>query len=138
MRAGLAERLPASLELTGAAMLLALAGGIGFGMVAALKPGSLIDHACRAVLWTCALRNALVSILTACGAVFSFLLGANILVEKVFGWPGSGAYAVDAVLASDYAPAQGFVVTMAALHVAMNLGIDIACALLDPWLVLDG
>ena len=45
--------------------------------------------------------------------VFSFLLGANVLVEKVFGWPGVGAYAIDALLASDFAPVQGFVVVMA-------------------------
>ena len=43
------------------------------------------------------------------GMVFSFLLGANVLVEKVFAWPGIGSYAVEALIASDYAPVQGFV-----------------------------
>ena len=45
--------------------------------------------------------------------VFSFLLGANVLVEKVFAWPGIGSYAVEALISSDFAPVQGFVLTMA-------------------------
>ena len=50
--------------------------------------------------------------------VFSFLLGANVLVEKVFAWPGIGSYAVEALIASDFAPVQGFVLTMAVMYVA--------------------
>ena len=49
--------------------------------------------------------------------VFSFLLGANVLVEKVFAWPGIGSYAVEALITSDFAPVQGFVLTMAVLYV---------------------
>ena len=56
--------------------------------------------------------------------VFSFLLGANVLVEKVFAWPGIGSYALEALIASDYAPVQGFVLTMASLYVLLNLAID--------------
>ena len=54
--------------------------------------------------------------------VFSFLLGANVLVEKVFAWPGVGSYAVEALIASDFAPVQGFVLTMAVLYVAAEPG----------------
>jgi peptide/nickel transport system permease protein len=64
--------------------------------------------------------------------VFSFLLGANVLVEKVFAWPGIGSYAIDALIASDYAPVQGFVLTMAVLYVMLNLVIDVAYGALDP------
>jgi hypothetical protein len=60
-------------------------------------------------------------VVTTLGMVFSFLLGANVLVEKVFAWPGIGSYAVEALIASDYAPVQGFVLTMAILYVALNL-----------------
>ncbi len=60
-----------------------------------------------------ALRNAMLPIVNVLGMVFSFLLGANVLVEQVFAWPGIGAYAVNAVIASDYAAVQGFVLMMA-------------------------
>ena len=51
--------------------------------------------------------------ITITGIVFSTMLGANVLVEKVFSWPGVASYALDALLASDYAPVQGFVLLMA-------------------------
>ena len=69
--------------------------------------------------------------------VFSFLLGANVLVETVFSWPGIGLYAVNALITSDYAPVQGFVLTMAVLYVALNLTIDFVYGLVDPRVRLD-
>ena len=86
----------------------------------------------RKVIVTYAFRNAMLPVVTTLGMVFSFLLGANVLVEKVFAWPGIGSYAVEALLASDFAPVQGFVLTMAVLYVALNLAIDIAYGLIDP------
>jgi peptide/nickel transport system permease protein len=64
--------------------------------------------------------------------VFSFLLGANVLVEKVFAWPGVGSYAVEALIASDFAPVQGFVLAMAVLYIVLNLAIDLSYRLIDP------
>ena len=86
----------------------------------------------RTVLVTYALRNALLPIITLLGMVFSFLLGANVLVEKVFAWPGIGSYALEALIASDYAPVQGFVLMMATLYVLLNLAIDVVYGLVDP------
>jgi ABC-type dipeptide/oligopeptide/nickel transport system permease component len=71
-------------------------------------------------------------VITTMGMVFSFLLGANVLVEKVFAWPGIGSYAIEALIASDYAPVQGFVLTMAMLYVLLNLAIDLIYGLVDP------
>ncbi len=64
--------------------------------------------------------------------VFSFVLGANVLVEKVFAWPGIGSYAVEALVVSDYAAVQGFVLAMAILFVVLNLVIDLAYSVIDP------
>lgn len=86
----------------------------------------------RKVLYGYALRNALLPVVTTLGMVFSFTLGANVLVEKVFAWPGIGSYAVEALVASDYAAVQGFVLSMALLFVALNLIIDISYSLIDP------
>jgi peptide/nickel transport system permease protein len=89
------------------------------------------------VIITYAFRNALLPVVTTLGRVFSFLLGANVLVEKVFAWPGIGSYAVEALLASDFAPVQGFVLTMAVMYVMLNLFIDILYGLIDPRVRLD-
>ena len=84
------------------------------------------------VIVTYAFRNAMIPVVTTLGMVFSFLLGANVLVEKVFAWPGIGSFAVEALIASDFAPLQGFVLTMAIMYVALNLIIDILYSLIDP------
>ena len=84
------------------------------------------------VIVTYAFRNAMLPVITTLGMVFSFLLGANVLVEKVFAWPGIGSFAVEALIASDFAPVQGFVLTMAVMYVALNLLIDMLYGLIDP------
>jgi peptide/nickel transport system permease protein len=81
---------------------------------------------------TYAFRNAMLPVVTTLGMVFSFLLGANVLVEKVFAWPGIGSYAVEALIASDFAPVQGFVLTMAVMYVMLNLLIDVLYGIIDP------
>ena len=92
----------------------------------------------RTVIITYAFRNAMLPVITTLGMVFSFLLGANVLVEKVFAWPGIGSYAVEALIASDFAPVQGFVLTMAILYVALNLAIDLLYGVIDPRVRLEG
>ena len=86
----------------------------------------------RTVIITYAFRNAVLPVVTTLGMVFSFLLGANVLVEKVFAWPGIGSYAVEALIASDYAPVQGFVLAMAILYIVLNLLIDLTYGAIDP------
>jgi peptide/nickel transport system permease protein len=92
----------------------------------------------RTVIVTYAFRNAMLPVITTLGMVFSFLLGANVLVEKVFAWPGIGSYAIEALIASDFAPVQGFVLTMAILYVALNLLIDMLYGVIDPRVRLEG
>ena len=89
------------------------------------------------VIVTYAFRNAMLPVVTTLGMVFSFLLGANVLVEKVFAWPGIGSYAVEALIASDFAPVQGFVLTMAVMYVVLNLLIDVLYGLIDPRVRLE-
>jgi len=127
-------------------------GLFGIGPIARMARASMIEvlnsefvRTARAaglprwkVLWVYAFRPILMPVLNTVGMVFSFMLGANVLVEKVFGWPGIGAYAVDSVLASDFAPIQGFVLLMAALYVVINLLIDVLGVLLDPRVKFDG
>lgn len=112
-------------RMTRAAMLQALSSDF-------IRTARAAGLSRRKILVGYALRNALLPVVTTLGMVFSFALGANVLVEKVFAWPGIGSYAVDALVASDYAAVQGFVLAMALLFVALNLVIDLAYAVIDP------
>lgn len=117
-------------RMTRAAMLQALSSDyIRTARAAGLSPGR--------ILFGYGLRNALLPVVTTLGMVFSFVLGANVLVEKVFAWPGIGSYAVEALVASDYAAVQGFVLAMALLFVTINLIIDLSYALIDPRIGFD-
>jgi ABC-type dipeptide/oligopeptide/nickel transport system permease component len=117
-------------RITRASML----GALGSEFVRTAKASGLARHQ---IVLVYAFRNAVLPVLTTLGVVFSFLLGANVLVEKVFAWPGIGSYAVDAVIASDYAPVQGFVLTMALLYVLLNLIVDLAYGFVDPRVRLE-
>jgi ABC-type dipeptide/oligopeptide/nickel transport system permease component len=118
-------------RMTRASMLAVLASEF----VRTARASGLSD---RTVIITYAFRNAMLPVVTTLGMVFSFLLGANVLVEKVFAWPGIGSYAVEALLQSDFAPVQGFVLTMAVLYVALNLLIDMLYNVIDPRVRLEG
>lgn len=112
-------------RMTRAAMLSALgADYIRTARAAGLSGGK--------ILYGYAFRNAMLPVVTTLGMVFSFVLGANVLVEKVFAWPGIGSYAVEALVVSDYAAVQGFVLAMAILFVVLNLVIDLAYSVIDP------
>jgi len=112
-------------RMTRAAMLTALSSDF----IRTAKAAGLTH---RKVLYGYAFRNALLPVVTTLGMVFSFALGANVLVEKVFAWPGIGSYAVEALVVSDYAAVQGFVLAMALLFVLLNLIIDLAYTAIDP------
>lgn len=117
-------------RMTRGAMLNAL----GSDYVRTARANGLSQHK---ILITYALKNACLPLLTVLGMVFSFLLGANVLVEKVFSWPGIGSFAIEALVASDYAAVQGFVLSMALLFVVVNLLIDIVLTLIDPRVSLE-
>ncbi len=117
-------------RMTRAAMLSALSSDF-------IRTARAAGLTSRKVLFAYAFRNALLPVVTTLGMVFSFTLGANVLVEKVFAWPGIGSFAVEALVASDYAAVQGFVLCMALLFVALNLVIDMAYSLIDPRIGYD-
>src|SRR6266403_826647 len=101
-------------RITRAAML----GALGSEFIRTARASGL---ARGRIVFIYAFRNAVLPVITTLGVVFSFMLGANVLVEKVFAWPGIGSYAVDALITSDYAPVEGFVLMMALLYVLLNL-----------------
>jgi ABC-type dipeptide/oligopeptide/nickel transport system permease component len=118
-------------RMTRAAMLSAL--GADF-----IRTTRAFGLSTRSIIVTYAFRNALVPVVNVMGMVFSFLLGANVLIEQVFGWPGVGSYAVGAVIASDYAAVQGFILLMAVVYILLNLMVDLVAGLIDPRVRFEG
>jgi ABC-type dipeptide/oligopeptide/nickel transport system permease component len=96
------------------------------------------DMARWKILYVYALRNALLPVLTTAGIVFSFLISSNVIIEKVFSWPGIGSYALEALVASDYAAVQGFVLAVATVYVLTNIFIDILYGIIDVRVRLAG
>ena len=86
----------------------------------------------RKIIMTYAFRNALLPVITTLGMTFSYMLGANVLVERVFAWPGIGAFALDSLISLDYAPLQAFMLIMAAVFLLVNLLTDLIVGLIDP------
>jgi ABC-type dipeptide/oligopeptide/nickel transport system permease component len=79
-----------------------------------------------------ALRNALSPALTLAGVQFTFLIGGTVLIEKLFGLPGLGNMAIDAVTSRDLPLIQGIVLTFALIFIAVNLVVDALNTALNP------
>ena len=79
-----------------------------------------------------ALRNALIPTVTVVGLQIGVLLGGNMIVETVFGWPGLGRLVVSAIFDRDFPLVQGTVMVYAFIFVIANLIVDILYHYLNP------
>jgi peptide/nickel transport system permease protein len=84
------------------------------------------------VVFKHALRNALIPTVTVVGLQVGVLLGGNMIVETVFGWPGLGRLVVDAIFDRDFPLVQGSVMIYAFTFVMANLIVDILYTYLNP------
>ncbi|MFB0537262.1 MAG: ABC transporter permease [Anaerolineae bacterium] len=83
-----------------------------------------------------ALRNALIPTVTVVGLQIGTLLGGNMIVERVFGWPGLGQLVVHAIFDRDFPLVQGAVMVYAFTFVIANLLVDILYTYLNPKITL--
>ena len=79
-----------------------------------------------------ALRNALIPIVTVVALNMGSLLGGNMIVERIFSWPGLGQLVVDSIRTYDYPVVQVAVMVYALTYVAMNLIADLLYMRLNP------
>jgi peptide/nickel transport system permease protein len=86
----------------------------------------------RTVVVRHGLRNALTSTITMLGVIVPGVLGGVYFIEYVFGWPGLGMVAVNAVTALDYDLATAAVVISGTLVALGSCAADILAALADP------
>ncbi len=84
-----------------------------------------------------ALRSSLTPIVSQFGVDLGGLLGGAIVTEVVFGLPGLGREAVQAIQAQDLPVIMGITILSAVLVVAANLVVDLVQALLDPRVRLE-
>lgn len=85
-----------------------------------------------AILWKHGLKNISVTLLTVVGLLFNRLLGATVVVEAIFAYPGMGNLIVRAAINKDFPVVQGVVLSMVIVVVLTNLAIDILYGLIDP------
>ena len=86
----------------------------------------------RTVIGRHTLRNALIPVTSAVGALVPRLLGGTVVTEAVFGWPGMGRLALEAAQGRDYPLVTGLTVVVAAIAVAASLVVDVAYTRIDP------
>jgi len=84
------------------------------------------------VIWSHALYNALIPIVTLCGLQFGNLLAGAILTESIFAIPGLGRLMVESIKSRDYPVVQGGVLFVAVAFSIVNLFVDLLYAYIDP------
>jgi len=78
------------------------------------------------------LRNALVLVITTIGLQFGSLMGAAVVVEKLFSWPGVGSLLIDSVFQRDVPTVQGCILLIVSFFLVINTLVDMAYVVLDP------
>ncbi len=86
----------------------------------------------RRVMTGHVLRNALLPVVTMAGVQAGNLIGGSIVVETVFGWPGIGTLAFNALQSRDLNLLLGIFFVSACLVVVVNLVVDLVYVSLDP------
>jgi ABC-type dipeptide/oligopeptide/nickel transport system permease component len=79
-----------------------------------------------------ALRNALLPAVSVAALETGSLLGGNMIVETVFGWPGLGRLVVESIFQRNYPLVQAAVLLYAVTYVLINLAADLLYTALNP------
>ena len=86
----------------------------------------------RTVLFRHVLRNALMPVVTLAGLDLATLLGGVVVIEAVFGWPGIGLQAWNAIRNQDTPMIMGTVLFASVAVVFLNLFVDVLYIAIDP------
>ncbi|HUR49949.1 MAG TPA: ABC transporter permease [Acidimicrobiales bacterium] len=86
----------------------------------------------RAVVTRHGLRNALIPVVTLIGLDFGTVIGAAVLTETVFSWPGLGFTIADAVGDRDLPVILGLTLVVVLAYAVVNLIVDVSYAWFDP------
>jgi ABC-type dipeptide/oligopeptide/nickel transport system permease component len=78
------------------------------------------------------LRNALIPVVTLIGIDFGTVIGAAVLTETVFSWPGLGSQIADSVQDRDLPVILGLTLVVVIAYALINLLVDVSYAWFDP------
>ena len=84
------------------------------------------------IVWRHMARNAMLPMVTMLGLQVSSLLGGSVVIETVFGWPGIGRLAFEAVFKRDVPLVMGVLLFSSVLVLSVSLMIDLIYTRLDP------
>ncbi|HEX5660487.1 MAG TPA: ABC transporter permease [Polyangiales bacterium] len=84
------------------------------------------------VFWVHTVRNALLPVVTMLGMQIASMLSGAVIVESVFGWPGLGRLAYEAVFARDTNLLLGILFLGSILVTLVNFGVDVLYGVIDP------
>jgi peptide/nickel transport system permease protein len=91
----------------------------------------------RLVIWRHGFRNVLIPSITVIGLQFGLLLGGAVVIENIFGIPGLGSWAADAVTKRDYQVLLAITVVTSTAFITVTLLLDLAYAWADPRIRYD-
>ena len=86
----------------------------------------------RIVMWRHALRPALTPVVSYLGPAIAFVITGSLVVESVFGLPGSGRFLVQGAIDRDYPLVMGMILVYGVFTLLCNLLADLAYGWLDP------
>jgi oligopeptide transport system permease protein len=84
------------------------------------------------ILWGHALRPALLPVVSYLGPATAFVVTGSLVVETVFGLPGTGRYLVQGAINRDYTLVMGMVIVYGTLVLLLNVIADLVYGWLDP------
>jgi oligopeptide transport system permease protein len=79
-----------------------------------------------------ALPPALLPVVSYLGPAVAFVVTGSLVVETVFGLPGTGRYLVQGAIERDYPLVLGMIIVYAVLTLALNFAVDLLYGWLDP------
>ena len=86
----------------------------------------------RKIVYSHALKNAFIPILTMMGLQIALLMAGAVLTETTFSWPGMGRLLLERIYLRDYPTIQGVIIMIALIVAMASLIVDIIYAIVDP------
>ena len=88
-------------------------------------------------IFTHALKNALIPVITVLALQFGSLLTGAIITEQIFSWPGLGRLLIQSITARDYPQVQASILVIALTYIMVNFISDLLYGVADPRIKLE-